>query len=76
MSPEEALERLKRDIYLSEDAVRRRHYRFLRTLVQTDIYRLAYGGHPTATIETIADLCEELPRSTRLLVDPGSSKNL
>lgn len=52
---------LERDINLTEEAVLRRHYRYLRRLVEIDIYRLAYGCHPSATVETISDLCEGLP---------------
>lgn len=55
----EVLERLKRDIFLAEGTVQRRHHRRLRTLARTPAYTLSYGGHPSTVVETIAALCEE-----------------
>lgn len=76
MKPSDVLERLKRDIFFTEGSVRRRHYRYLRTLAQTNAYVLSYGRHPSTVVETIAGLCEALPGSNAIPVDPSSSRNL
>jgi hypothetical protein len=58
LEPEAALARLKRDIYLSEEKVRHRHYDVLAKLVETRAFLLRYGGHPSNAVETLARLCD------------------
>ncbi len=59
---ETALERLGRDIHLCQESVRLRHFCVLRSLAQTQAFVLRHGVHPSAAVETIVGLCEEVPR--------------
>ncbi len=56
LSAELALERLLRDIYLTEDPVLERHRQTLERLLKTEAYTLSYSGHPMKTAEIIRSL--------------------
>ncbi len=70
--PELALERLGRDIYPCEETVRMRHFRTLRSLTQVQAFALRHGGHPSAAVNTIADLCKSLPPESAFSIDSNS----
>jgi hypothetical protein len=57
ISARAAYDRLKLDIFLTEQSACRRHYRVLRKLVQTPAYLLSYDAHPSQVVETIKRLC-------------------
>jgi hypothetical protein len=57
ISSQDAYERLKLDIFLTEPSVCRRHYRLLRRLVRTPAYLLSYGTHPSQAVDVIITLC-------------------
>ena len=56
MRREIALERLREDITLDEDAIIERHYSVLDQLVGTGTYTLKYSGAPSAAVEVIKSL--------------------
>jgi hypothetical protein len=57
INPEAAYERLKLDIFLTEQSVCQRHYGVLRRLVRTHAFLLSYGTHPSQAVDVIMSLC-------------------
>jgi hypothetical protein len=50
---QQALDILKKDIYLTEESVLERHYSTLRKLVRLNAYRLSYSGPPSLAVEIL-----------------------
>jgi hypothetical protein len=56
LSLDSALERLMKDIYLSETSVIERHRQTLARLLQTKAYTLSYSGDPMKAVEVIRSI--------------------
>jgi len=53
LSVDSALERLMKDIYVSETSVIERHRQTLKRLLQTKAYTLSYSGDPMKAVEVV-----------------------
>jgi hypothetical protein len=56
LSAESALERLLKDIYVSETSIIERHQQTLEKLLQTKAYTLSYSGEPLKAVEVIRSI--------------------
>ncbi len=56
LSVDAALQRLMKDIYVSEPSVIERHQQTLARLLQTNSYTLTYSGDPTKAVEVIRSI--------------------
>jgi len=56
LSLDSALERLLKDIHVSESSVLERHRQTLARLLQTKAYTLSYSGDPTKAVEVIRSI--------------------
>jgi hypothetical protein len=56
LSVEPAMERLMRDIYISEPSVMKRHEQTLARLLQTKAYTLNYSGDPMNAVDMIRSI--------------------
>ena len=56
LSAESALERLMKDIYVSETSIIERHRQTLEKLLQTKAYTLSYSGEPLKAVEVIRSI--------------------
>jgi len=56
LSTDSALERLMKDIYVSEPSITQRHQQTLARLLQTKAYALSYSGSPMKAVEVVQSI--------------------